>query len=230
MCTNTPEVKRSLHECAAHPARLSRPPLQVDFKLPDAIVVTIRISPVMTILRSILTLTALVGLMFQAGCSSDRVATELDIASDRIDMGMTNMLGAISSTHRDYDFLLDTGGILVSAPVPEKDGTYFLPIKADVSGASNITRRPIKYHAKIAVREIVVRQGKGHANRLYIYLKTAWPTKEAPSPVTRGVNIGLLEAGRYTIEYLNRDGSTVMLGGFSISDTAAATEESSSGE
>lgn len=162
----------------------------------------------------LLALTA--GVFTGCGASREHIAAEFDIASKRLDTGVGSLIRGVSSTHRDYQFLLDAGGILVQAPVKEANGTYFLPVRADVSGASNITRQPVAYHAKIAVADLVFTPDEKDASRMYLYIETGWPTKEAPSPVTRGKNIGKLAPGKYTLEYLNRDGSTVMLGGFTI--------------
>lgn len=158
-------------------------------------------------------------LLVFTGCrSTEEVSTQIDIAGDRLDLGMGNLISRITHIHRDYQFLQETGGILVQAPQLQPDGTYFLPVYADVSGASNITRTPVRYNAEIAVREIGFSADKFDPSRLYVHIKTAYPTKEIASPVTRGRNIGELSGGRYTLEYLNSDGSTVALGGFEIAN------------
>ncbi len=152
-----------------------------------------------------------------SGCGSiERFNTEMDIASDRLDTGLGNSFNRITSTHRDYKFLQETGGILVRAPQLQADGSYFLPVIVDVSGASNITRTPVKYNAEIAVKQIGYSADKTTPNRLFIYIETCWPSENSPSPVAKGLNIGKLATGSYTVEYLNSDRSTVMIGGFQI--------------
>ena len=128
---------------------------------------------------------------------------------------LSGMFSKVTATHRDYDFIQETGGMIIKMPYLLKEGWY-LPVKANVSGASDVTHRATKQHANIAVKEVVARQDKVEPNRLYIFIKTSWPSDEYPSPVSQGVMLGKLKPGLYTVEYYNKDASTVDLGSFEI--------------
>ena len=137
-------------------------------------------------------------------------------------------MSKVTETHRDYSFIQEVGGMRVSAPELQEDGSFFLPLALDVSGASRVTHEPKKYHAKIAIKDVHVEPSKTNSNRLFIFVETAWPGKLAVSPRTRGVKMGTLSAGQYTLEYLNRDESTVFLGKFTIEDYSIKTETNTS--
>ena len=156
-----------------------------------------------------------IAVVLQQGCESDRVATEMDIASDRLDHAFSGLPELATATHRDYDYLLNRGGIRAGAPQPQEDGSYYLPFRADVSGASDITREAKKYTADIAVRRLVVEKELSRdPKRIYVYLETSKPGEQAPSPRIQGRNVGELPAGAYTLFYRNRDYSRVRLGSF----------------
>lgn len=122
----------------------------------------------------------------------------------------------LGTKHRSYEFLMKSGGIQVFEPNLQGDGTYFLPVLVDVSGNTQIMGNRAQYRPDLGVREVVLGHAVEDPNRLLLYVRTAAIGDDAPTSITRGLNIGNLEPGDYTIEYLNRNGSTVVMREFSI--------------
>ncbi len=118
--------------------------------------------------------------------------------------------------HRSYDFLERAGGILVFDPAKQADGTYFLPILVDVSGKSDVTVKPTVNSPDLGIREIVVGRHREDPSRILVFVHTAPISKDAPTPISRGIHIGKLTPGKYTVEYIDLGGATTVLRKFAI--------------
>jgi hypothetical protein len=83
--------------------------------------------------------------------------TALSFATD----ASAGIAGWFTSEVRDWQFVQQTGGMRVGAPI-EKDGKKMLPIEYDVSGLTTVTCKPTTMNSGLAVRRIeaAVKDGK----------------------------------------------------------------------
>jgi hypothetical protein len=99
------------------------------------------------------------------------------------------------------------GGLRIDALVVEADGSTYLPLLCDVSGLQTITVKPTAMNSSQVVRQIVVQRRK---EKVQLQVVTGVADNQRAS-VARGVSLGRVPEGVYPLEYVNPDGSTVML-------------------
>lgn len=122
--------------------------------------------------------------------------------------------------YRSYDFITDTGGILVFEPKLQLDGNHYVDVLVDVSGNTHITTYPTKHDDNLGVSGIVFGRDKKEPSRIFLYVRTG-PLDDSYGRVSaskmHGISLGELEPGDYTIEYLNQFGKDpVLLRSFSV--------------
>ena len=76
----------------------------------------------------------------------------MNMIGHKADRGMTNVMGQVTASRRNYDYLEKTGGLLIEDPVVLADETIFLPVYANIRGASNIIGTPSKKRSKASIR------------------------------------------------------------------------------
>ena len=105
--------------------------------------------------------------------------------------------GWFTSEARDWQFVQQTGGMRVGAPI-EKDGKKMLPIEYDVSGLSTITCKPTTMNSGLAVRRIdaVVKDGK-----IVIRLVTQVVEKSSINGLKHFSDLSGIPRGSYDVYY-----------------------------
>ena len=115
---------------------------------------------------------------------------------------------AIMTSHGEsWQTIQSRGGLRVDNPIRQSEGSLFLPVICDVSGMQAITVQPKKLDSASVVRRIDVTIETG---RIGIQIVTCLTDKRHQS-MTKGVDLGIPPSGRYRVEYLNPDGSTVLV-------------------
>ena len=99
------------------------------------------------------------------------------------------------------------GGLRVGNPVKQIDGTIFLPVICNVSGLDTITVKPTMLNSAFVVKKIAAKYRK---DRILIQVVTCVVDNKHVS-ATKGIGLGKPKKGSYQVEYLNPDGSTVLL-------------------
>ena len=162
----------------------------------------------------------LVGMMAaifaQTACDRSRLNERMNMVSHKTSRGTNSVMGKLTKTRRNYNYLKKSGGLVVKLPVEKEDGTFFLPVYADLSGSSNGAERPNVERKMASVRDVIVEADPMDPSRLYLHIITAWRNELAASALVQGVNLGALSSGVYTVEYQNRDGSVTPLTAFKI--------------
>ena len=154
------------------------------------------------------------------GCQTDYWKRQVSRTVDSIDDGIDNLFSHVSSKRQNYNALQANGGFIIKPPYWGGDG-FYLPVYADLSGASNVTHRPKDFNSDIAVKSVEAMRDENNSNRLYIYITTERSSSDRPETRSSAAYLGPLEPGIYTVEYLNHDETTVNLGGFEIIDPPA---------
>jgi hypothetical protein len=121
--------------------------------------------------------------------------------------GCPSGAGLLTSQGQSWGAMQSVGGLRIDAPVVEADGSTYLPLLCDVSGLQTITVKPTAMNSSQVVRQIVVQRRK---EKIQLQVVTGIADNQRMS-VVRGVSLGRVPEGEYPLEYLNPDGSTVML-------------------
>ena len=160
---------------------------------------------------------SLILLVLLSGCDRSRLNDRMNKIAQKTGRDVSTVMGKISTTRRNYDYLEKTGGLLIEDPVVRSDETIFLPVYANIRGASNRIGPPDKQRKNAVIKEIVLEIDDYEPTRLYIYVETAMEHIYAKSPLVQGINLGRLAPGDYTVEYKNRNKSLVPLSAFRVS-------------
>lgn len=120
-------------------------------------------------------------------------------------VGCGSIVRIASSDHCDWSFIETVGGLEI---IGQDKNPNYLRIDCDVSGTRKITHTPTIVNSALAIREV---RKRIDGNIIQIYIVTSVIT-EGFSSRAFGVNLGLIEKGKYEIQYLNPDNSTVTLG------------------
>lgn len=121
--------------------------------------------------------------------------------------GCASCVGLLSAQGESWGMIQSVGGLRVDDPVVQPDGTTYLPLLCNVSGLETITVKPTAMNSSHVVRKIVVTRRK---EKIQIQVVTCIVDNKHTS-VARGVSLGKVPEGTYQLEYVNPDGTTVML-------------------
>jgi hypothetical protein len=100
------------------------------------------------------------------------------------------------------------GGISIGKPV-EKDGLWMLPVQADVSGLSTITKFPTQMNSGAVCARILV---EVHDSTVLLAVQTSLPGAVARSAVCPPALLGPELRGVYSVVYKGPDDRPHMLG------------------
>lgn len=102
------------------------------------------------------------------------------------------------------------GGLTVAG---QDKNPCWLIVRGDVSGLSRYSVKPTTINSGLTVMKVASRVGEG---KIQIFVVTTLASKKYPSAVIHGVDITGIKKGRYKVQYLNPDGSTVDLNNVDI--------------
>ena len=122
-------------------------------------------------------------------------------------MGCVSCVSLLTSKGQSWEMIQSVGGLRVDDPVMQGDGMVFLPIVCNVSGLDTITVKPTMLNSALVVRKLTARRGM---DRIRIQVVTCVVDNKHIS-VSKGVTLGRMKPGAYYVEYLNPDGTTVMV-------------------
>ena len=116
-------------------------------------------------------------------------------------------VGFVTSDHRDWKFIQDVGGIRIGDPIPATGDIWNLTVECDVSGLTEITTKPTGINSALVVKDIksITRQDKIH---IWVVVCVA-TDKYTESHWAKSISLKGVKEGKYTVQYLNPDGSTV---------------------
>lgn len=106
-----------------------------------------------------------------------------------------------------WKFIEAVGGIAIGQPLRKPQNVY-LPIRCDVSGLTEITKRPTTINSALSVKAI---KTKIEEQKIYISLKTGLVSKNGTC-MCSGVDLGDLPAGNYEVIYYGSDREEHSLG------------------
>lgn len=106
-------------------------------------------------------------------------------------------VGWLTSEGRDWQFVQQTGGIRIGAPL-ERDGKKILPVEYDVSGLSAVTRKPTTLNSGLAVRRI---EAKMKNKQIVLRVFTQLIDKSGITGPLHFVDLSRIPAGSYEVFY-----------------------------
>ena len=107
-----------------------------------------------------------------------------------------------------WEFMESVGGVKIDEPVRQAVGTVYLPVRCDVSGLTEITRKPTLINSALVVTGI---DNKIKENQIWISVKTGLTTKNSTC-VCPGINLGNIPSGEYEVFYYGSDRQKHSLG------------------
>ncbi len=113
------------------------------------------------------------------------------------------------SERRDWGFVEQVGGLKVGEQIStqSKNATW-LYLYGDLSGSKEFSTKPTQKNSTVALNQVKVDVVE---NKIQIYLETTkFKYKYATSKV-KGVRLSGIKPGKYIVQYINRDGSTIDL-------------------
>lgn len=113
------------------------------------------------------------------------------------------------SERRDWSFVERVGGLKVGKQIPTQSKTLtWLYLYGDVSGSKEFSAVPTQTNSTVALNQVKVNVID---NKIQIYLETTkFKYKYATSKI-KGVTLSGVKPGKYIVQYINSDGSTVDL-------------------
>ena len=116
-------------------------------------------------------------------------------------------VGIVTSDHRDWNFIQDVGGIRVGDPIPATGDIWNLPVECDVSGLTEITTKPKGINSALVVKDI---KSRTMQDKILIWVVVCVVTDKYKEPHwTKGIHLEGIKEGKYSVQYLNPDGTTV---------------------
>lgn len=115
----------------------------------------------------------------------------------------SNIVASLSSETRDWGFVQSVGGMAVSMTDP-----VTLDVDADVSGLRAVTVKPTIINSALAVRRL---DHRIEGNTIYLTLVTGLIDK-GMSTSCGSIDLSDTPPGRYTVTYLDPDGTTHHIG------------------
>ena len=122
-------------------------------------------------------------------------------------MGCVSCASLLTSQGQSWEMIQSVGGLRVDDPVTQGDGTVFLPIVCNVSGLDTITVKPTMLNSALVVRKITAKCRK---DRILIQVVTCVVDNKHTS-ISKGVRLGRMKPGAYHVEYMNPDGTMMMV-------------------
>ena len=113
------------------------------------------------------------------------------------------------SKRRDWAFVEQVGGLQVGEHRrTESETLTWLYLYGDLSGKKEFSAKPIQTNSTVALNEVKVNVIE---NKIQIYLETTkFKYKYATSKI-KGVTLSGIKPGKYIVQYINIDGSTINL-------------------
>ena len=121
--------------------------------------------------------------------------------------GCASIAPLVTTRTLSWELIQSVGGISVGEPVIHTDNTVFLPVDCNVSGVRKVTVEPTQINSALVVKKV---KAKVRGNRIKIQVVTCFVDGKNTA-TSQGVNLGRVSEGRYDVEYLSPDGSTVSL-------------------
>lgn len=109
---------------------------------------------------------------------------------------------------QSWDFMESVGGVAIGDANRTPKGTVFLPIKCDVSGLTNVTKKPNLMNSALVVDKISM---KVHEREILISVDTGL-AKSKSKCTCEGVDLGDVPAGRYDVFYYGSDREKHLVG------------------
>jgi hypothetical protein len=106
-----------------------------------------------------------------------------------------------------WKFMESVGGVAIGQPSRNPQGVY-LPVRCDVSGLTEITKKPTTINSALSVKSI---KTKIEEQKIYISVKTGLVSKNETC-VCSGVDLGDIPAGNYEVVYYGSDREKHSLG------------------
>ncbi len=130
--------------------------------------------------------------------------------SRRLALGLAVAAGLFSTAAlaqaRDWSFVQSVGGLALGVPV-ERNGTWYLPIRCDVSGVEAVTTRPTAIHSALACDPAAVVEGQ-----TIVLTIVARPEESSAFADCPPVRLGRPPRGRYAVVYSGKTGERVAIG------------------
>lgn len=122
-------------------------------------------------------------------------------------MSCSSLMGCVTSSHCNWDFIQGVGGIKVGDPKPVPNDGWVIPVECDISGLTTVTRKPTDLNSALVVKDVRCRVEQ---NRILIWVVSCVITDKYKNPHwTKDVPLKGIGRGKFTVQYLNPDGSTV---------------------
>ena len=115
--------------------------------------------------------------------------------------GLSTYSAALAQA-RDWAFVQSVGGLAIDAPV-QKNGSWLLPIRCNVSGLETVTVRPSTLNSGLGCSVSARVEGQS----ILLTVATRLDSSAACPPV----NLGPLAKGRYTVFYSGAPNERVRL-------------------
>jgi hypothetical protein len=111
-----------------------------------------------------------------------------------------------AATAQSWSFVVSVGGIVIGDAV-KANGSWTLPVRADVSGLESFTSKPTVMNSAMVCSGVVAKIVRSDIY-LTIHTDPAGVGKNAQCPA---VKLGVLPAGAYTVFYQGPEGAPVRL-------------------
>ena len=119
----------------------------------------------------------------------------------------SSLVGCVTSSHCNWDFIQGVGGITVGNPKPVPNDGWVIPVECDVSGLTMITTKPRGVNSALVVKDV---KCKTKRNRILIWVVSCVATdRYKNSHWIKDIPLKGVGRGKFIIQYLNPDGSTV---------------------
>lgn len=106
-----------------------------------------------------------------------------------------------------WKFMEAVGGVVIGQP-SRKPQSVYLPVRCDVSGLTEITKKPTTINSALSVKTI---NTKIEEQKIYISVKTGLVSKNVTC-MCSGVDLGDIPAGNYEVVYYGSDREQHSLG------------------
>jgi hypothetical protein len=106
-----------------------------------------------------------------------------------------------------WKFMEAVGGVAIGQP-SRKPQIVYLPVRCDVSGLTEITKKPTTINSALSVKSI---KTKIEEQKIYISVKTGLVSKDETC-MCSGVDLGDIPAGNYEVIYYGSDREEHSLG------------------
>ena len=126
----------------------------------------------------------------------------------------SSIVSSLSSEARDWGFVQSVGGMAVSMTDP-----VTLEVDTNVSGLKTVTTEPTVINSALAVRRLDYHID---GNTIYLTVVTAL-TDDGMSTSCGSIDLSNATPGRYTVAYLDPDGTTHHVGEVNVGGGAATT-------